>query len=553
MATPQTFKAIDSTAADPSQPGTTTAAQVSTAHLQMARQNNRYLIEWRGPTTTFAWPFLEPVSPEEDPPIYPFPRIAFATWACFGPFRYYVPDLSDDAISEVDIDLFCTVSAADVRLAAFSLQGNRGQAPASDWLDANSQIIANGTSGRVSISGVKVRGGWNDIFLCEQSEPDSWSVPIELWTFTDNFGTYPRIIAFGGDLSADAPPLLNGNVPFVAVRCGVVMADKDAQFTATTPFTVAYSGINATGDGVDFVYLAEMVDMSQVPTSISINDYANNAAFYWARLGILELYSLSITPYASHPDKVNDPMLRWYQLTGSNVADIYWQASRLNDLRQTQVGSAKVPEQEFVTWPGSWFIERFNDTARTTLVRDVALTVLTEQPTEAAGDVSIEVSLPAMLLDPAEFRPDAYQPPSGFLDVIVELFDLTAGVVVETATLPSVSITPRLSLERTIDATPASFYWLRKMFEQRREAAWHLQAPNGQPWSHDMAVSLASASSTMTPITARLPLSTATWASLRTSGHIYSVRVSFSDNLTGSTGAILAVGPLTARIDWGRR
>lgn len=553
MATPQKFKAIDSTAADPSQPGKTTAAQVSTAHLQMARQNNRYLIEWRGPTTTFVWPLTEPVDAEEDPPIYSFPRIAFATWACFGPFRYFVPDFSTEAITTVDIDLFCSVTVWSLRLTAFSLQGNRGQAPTSEWLDANSQTIALGTSGRVTISGVQVRGGWNDIFLCEISDNLNWSNPTDSWAFTDNFGIYPRIIASGGDLSVAAPPLLNSNVPGVAIRCGVEMADKDAQFAATTPYTVAYSGLNSGGTTCEFVYLAEVVDLSQIPTSVSLNNFGGGGVFYWAELGMLELYSLSITPYGKHPDKTNDPMLRWYQLTGSNVADVYWQASRLNDLRQTQVGSAKVPKQEFVTWPGNWMIERFTDTARTTLVRDVALTVLTEQPTEAAGDVSIEASLSVMLLDAAEFRPDSFQPAGGFLDVRLDLFDLTAGVVAETVTLPSVNIMPRLSLDRTIDSTPPSFYWLRKMFEQRREAAWHLQAPNGQPWSHDMAVSLGSIGSTMTPLTLRLPLSTATWASLRTSGKIYSLRVSFTDNLSGNSAAILAAGPLTARIDWGTR
>ena len=553
MATPQTFKAIDSTAADPSQPGTTTAAQVSTAHLQMARQNNRYLIEWRGPTTTFTWPSTEPVDAEEDPPIYPFPRLAYATWACFGPFRYFVPDFSTEAITTVDIDLFCSALVGAVRVSAFSLQGNRGQAPTSEWLYANHVIREIYDTGVLTLSNVQVRGGWNDIYLCEQSTDTNWSIPTDSWSFTDNFGTYPRIIASGGDLSVAAPPLLSSNVPGMAVRCGVEMDDKDAQFAATTPYTVAYSGLNSTGLVCEFIYLAELVDLSQIPTSVSLNDFGGGGVFYWAELGMLELYSLSITPYGKHPDKTNDPMLRWYQLTGSNVADVYWQASRLNDLRQTQVGSAKVPKQEFVTWPGNWLIERFTDVAKTTLVRDVALTVLTEQPTEAAGDVSIEVSLPAMLLDAAEFRPDSFQPQSGFLDVIIELFDLTAGAVVDTITLPSVNLTPRLSLGRTIDSTPPSFYWLRKMFEQRRGATWHGLRPNGQPWSHDMAVSLGSIGSTMTPITARLPLSITTWATLRTSGKIYSVRVSFTDNLSGDSGAILAVGPLTARIDWGTR
>jgi hypothetical protein len=500
------------------------------------------------------WPLTEPVDAEEDPPIYPFPRIAFATWACFGPFRYFVPDFSTEAITTVDLDISGLVTIGSVRLAAFSLQGNRGQAPTSEWLDDNSTLIPDGAGGTFRRSNVQVRGGWNDIYLCQKSNPKNfnWSL-ASTWSFTDNGGSYPRIESAGGDLSISAPPLLNGNVPFMAVRCGVEMTDKDAQFDATTPFTVAYSALNDESTTCRFIYLAEVVDMSQIPTSTSLNDFGGSGVFYWAELGVLEIYSLSITPYAKHPDKANDPMLRWYQLTGSNVADVYWQASRLNDLRQTQVGSAKVPKQEFVTWPGNWLIERFNDVAITSLVRDVALTVLTEQPTEAAGDVSIEASLPLMLLDSAEFRPDSFQPVGGFLDIRLDLFDLTAGAVVDTVTLPSVNLTPRLSLGRTIDSTPPSFYWLRKMFEQRREAVWHQQAPNGQPWSHDMAVSLGSVGSTMTPITVRLPLSSATWASLRASGHIYSLRLSVIDNLSGDSGAILGAGPLTARIDWGTR
>jgi hypothetical protein len=268
-------------------------------------------------------------------------------------------------------------------------------------------------------------------------------------------------------------------------------------------------------------------------------------------MGVLELRSLSVSPYSEHPDRVNDPMLRWFQVLGSNVADVFWQGSRLVDLRHTQVGRAHAL-QTGEQYAGCWRILFFSDIATVEEGREVALSVLEEEPTEELGDVGIEVSMPLLILAPFRGRPDGWQAAGNFLDLTIELYNVTTSTVVETrtVTLPNA---PRVVQAGTAVNAPSVFYWLHKMWEETREANWHVLAPNGQPWSHDGTLGLADVSTAIAPVTTFLSVSSMKWENIRTSGDLYCVRTRFEDNTAGNSGAIVALGPLSARLSWGRR
>jgi len=552
MAAPQDFVSVSSSATDPYNAGN--HSQVSTALLQRLRQNNRYLIEWRGPTLVFTWPLD---GTNEDGLPSSLPRLAFATWACFGPFRYYVPDLGDGdhTIRKVDVTIAGRVETLPVRVVAFSLQGNRGQAPTPAVLDSNATTIPRGAF-ETTLSGVEVRGGWNDIFLALESDAE-WS--SRQWT--DNWyiqqDPYPRVVHKipGTSLADDCPLLANGNVPFVAFRFCTPIAGSNHtiggdEFLSGTPLTVAYSQIDAIGGRCYGALLAEVTTTAQIPAGAAI-DADNFSSIFWAEMGVLELRSLSITPYSEHPDRINDPMLRWYQMLGSNVADVFWQGSRLVDLRHEQVGRAHAM-QTGEQYAGCWRILFFNDTATTEEGREVALSVLEDEPTEQEGDVGIEVSMPILILAPFRDRPDGWQSGGNFLDFTVELFNVTTATVIETrtVTLPN---SPRVVQAGTAVNAPSVFYWLHKMWEETRDANWHFLAPNGQPWSHDGTLGLADVSTAIAPITSYLSIESESWNRIRTSGDLYCVRTRFTDNTAGNTGAIVALGPLTAHLSWGRR
>lgn len=546
MATPQDFISVSSTATDPAYP--LTHSQVSTALLQRLRQNNRYLIEWRGPTLSFVWP-LDGTQPEGmDSSL---PRLAFATWACFGSFRYYVPDLGDGdhTIRRVDITIEGKVATLPVRVFAFSLQGNRGQAPTPAFLDAHATTLSVGKITTV-LSGVEVRGGWNDIFLALESEADWQSVQ-----FTDNWyieqEPYPVVKRNDlGDMTIDCPLLANGNVPFLAFRFCTPMPNKDDEFASGTPVTVAYSKINTIGGRCSGAYLAEITTPEQIPSTAATSAGYNNIT-YWSELGMLELRSIAVTPYSEHPDRINDPMLRWYQTIGSNVADVFWQGSRLVDLRHEQVGRAH-PLQTGEQYAGCWRILFFNATSTIEEGREVALSVREDEPTEGPGDVGIEVSMPLLILAPFRDRPDGWQAAGNFLDFTIELFNVTTSTVVQsrTVTLPNA---PRVVQSGTAVNAPSVFYWLQKMWEETRDANWHLLAPNGQPWSHDGTLGLLDVSSALSSVTQYLSIDDQKWKNIRTSGDLYCVRTRFADNTAGNTGAIVALGPLTAHLSWGSR
>lgn len=547
MATPQDFISVSSSATDPAYP--LTHSQVSTALLQRLRQNNRYLIEWRGPTLVFSWP-IDGTQPEGIQPS--LPRIAYATWACYGPFRYYVPDLGDGdhSIRKVDITIEGEVSTNSVKMLPFSLQGSRGQSPSVAYLDANAITTSIGKITQ-TFPGIDVRGGWNDIFLAVQSEADWDSTQVTTDWYIEAT-PYPTLTAsvVGTPLSAACPPLANANVPFVAIRPCTPMPDKDDEFSSGTPLTVAYSNIDAIGGESYSAYLAEVTTPAQIPASAS-TDAGYTMSTWWSELGVLELRSVSITPYAEHPDRVNDPMLRWYQTVGSPVADIFWQGSRLVDLRNEQVGRAH-PLQTGQQYAGCWKLLSFNDTSTTEEGREVALSVREDEPSEAAGDVSIEVSMPMIILAPFRDRPDGWQAAGNFLDFVVELYDVTNGLLVEQrqVTLPNA---PTVVQSGTGVNGASVFYWIQKMWEETQGANWHTLFPNGQPWSHDGAFGLSDVATASSQVTVLLNISSATWKDIRTSGLLYCIRTRFIDNTTGNSGAIVALGPITAHLLWGRR
>ncbi|CAB4150399.1 hypothetical protein UFOVP567_27 [uncultured Caudovirales phage] len=552
MAAPQDFISVSSAATDPATAGN--HSQVSTALLQRLRQNNRYLIEWRGPTLSFTWPLD---GTNEDGLDSFVPRLAFATWACFGPFRYYVPDLGDGdhTIRRVDITLSGEVLTLPVRAFAFSVQGNRGQAPTPAFLDANATTIGTG-SVKTTLSGVEVRGGWNDIFLALESDA-AWS--SQKWTPNWYFSQdpYPRVVRNipGTSLATDCPPLANGNVPFVAFRFCTPIAGSNhtiggPEFLSGTPLTVAYSQIDSIGGSCYGAFVAEVTTPTQIPAGAAI-DAGYYSSVFWAELGVLELRSISITPYSEHPDRINDPMLRWYQMLGSNVADVFWQGSRLVDLRHEQVGRAHAL-QTGEQYAGCWRILSFGDFSNPQEGREVALSVLEEQPTEAEGDVGIEVSMPLLILAPFRDRPDGWQSGGNFLDFTVELFNVTTATVIQTrtVTLPN---SPRVVQAGTSPNAPSVFYWLHKMWEETKGASWHLLDPNGQPWSHDGTLGLADVSTAIAPITSYLSISSESWKNIRQSGDLYCIRTRFDDNGAGNVGAIVALGPLSAHLSWGTR
>jgi hypothetical protein len=561
MPTPQTFIPIDSTAADSA--SGTGHAQVSTAIVQRLRQNNRYLIEWRGPTLTFLWPEDTTPAIAEGVPKWR-PRLAYAQWACYGPFRYYVPDVggaSGYSVRKVDIRLAGAVSTYPVKVLAFSLQGRGGQSPRPTEFDAEGTTISVGIAD-VTFSDVAVVPGWNDIYIALQSEAD-WSVfpPVTDVYMTNNapFGSilsadsYPYVYSpatgpYAGDLVAAFPLIISPyqNVPYAALRFMANIPDKLLSAETGFAYTIAYAAND--DDTCPFAFLAEATTSSDLPAN-----YGGECQFSF--LGVLELYSLSITPYAQHPDKVNDPMLRWYQSVGGNVADVFWQGSRLTTLRHAQTGQA-CAEQPYRPSPfataipywGSWKCQPIGPFSSINLIRESALTVLEEMPTYKGNVVGVEVSLPMMLVYPSFYLRSAYEPPSGvWLRIHVELYNVTTQTVVQSRTfdlqdMPRV-INPRDAYNIQSD------YWIYKIFQISQGIDWHSLGFNGQPWSHDYAQSLDGLVSGLDRKQFLLPITS--YDALLASGDLFCVRLLAQK--IGTLNALMFAGPMTARLTWGTR
>lgn len=555
----QDYIGIDSTAADPVSIGDT-AAQIPAALFQRARQNNRYLIEWRGPTCVWHYPADYSGGAGVGPS---FPTLAFARWAAFGPFRYYVPDVGTGAISAVDIQIVCSVLTRSVKVACISLQGV-GFTPDQTWLDANAQT-KNVFDTEILFSDVAVAPGWNDLFLFLESEAE-WSAANDAadWVVGD-FDTLmlgsgsnesPLLISLSGDLAASCPDI-SAPVPFVGVRWGSGLANKDDDALSSPPYTIAFANCDATSPPVvPWAFLAEMRSVVEVGGYLATG--ATPPAVYWSTLGTLQIYSVAVTPYASHPDKANDPRLRYLQAIGSNVADVYWQGSRLNALRQTQAGSAIQPQsgtpyagvwRAFVNGGGSGIGGAYSGE----IIREVPIYTRGRQPTEGAGAVAIEISIPVLAADYESFAGVNSNSPIVF-DCDLEIFNVTSGPVTDSLTFTNLAIPKARPVD--FNGPVQAAFWLRRIAQMALFPDWLGAGASGAPWSHDGATMLGDLRQTFYPLILRLPLgglgtSPEDWASIRGSGDLFSVRLKFSGLPRYVFSTYAAFGPITARIDWG--
>jgi hypothetical protein len=274
---------------------------------------------------------------------------------------------------------------------------------------------------------------------------------------------------------------------------------------------------------------------------------------------MLEIYSVAVTPYANHPDKANDPTLRFLQSIGSNVANVYWKASRLNALRQTQVGSG-VPRQLGSDYNGVWksIVQKQIGFFPPKIIRETSISTRGVQPTETDGAVSIEMSIPVIAL-----RFGGADSPPVVFDCNLELFSVTTGAVVDYIEFVNLAV-PAFKLELT-DAgflnsnyKIAANYWFKRIGMLTLAPAWR-GATSVQPWSHDGATTIADLTSTFYPLILRLPLggsinSPDSWKLIRQSGDLFSIRFFIKDYSTLSFGIdsdFLGFGAMTARIDWG--
>jgi hypothetical protein len=275
---------------------------------------------------------------------------------------------------------------------------------------------------------------------------------------------------------------------------------------------------------------------------------------------MLEIYSVTVTPYANHPDKANDPTLRFLQSIGSNVANVYWKASRLNALRQTQVGSG-VPRQLGSDYNGVWkalarAVSPYINPGE--LIRETSISTRGNQPRETPGAVSIEMSIPVIALRGGLISNP--NPPVTF-DGRLELFNVTTGAVVDYIDFDNLAV-PSFIQGGDDFSSPnykiAANYWFKRTALLTQIPDWR-GATSVQPWSHDGATTIADMTSTFYPLILRLPLgdlatSPASWKDIKNSGDLFSVRFfikDFSQLVPNYPTSFLGFGAMTARIDWG--
>jgi hypothetical protein len=438
-----------------------------------------------------------------------------------------------------------------------------GFIPNSEWLDANAQTVAPGLQ-EILFSGVAVAPGWNDLFLLLESEAewstvnfaDDWYLNNTISAATPYLTGLPVLISSAGDLAISCPDI-NKPVPFVAIRFGSGLLDKDQDLASGSVCTIAFANCNAADPPVvEFAYLAEVNNYGGLE---GVSSYTPGAAsVYWSTLGNLEIYSVAVTPYANHPDKANDPSLRFLQSIGSNVADVYWKASRLNALRQTQVGSG-VPRQLGSNYNGVWksIVQKQIGYFPPEIIRETSISTRGVQPTETDGAVSIEMSIPVIAL---RYGLNSNPTPPVVFDCRLELFNVTTGAVVDYIDFDNLAVPSFIQGRDDFGSRNykiAANYWFKRTALLTEVPDWRGNT-SVQPWSHDGATTIADMTSTFYPLILRLPLgddgnSPDNWKTIRQSGDLFSIRFVLTDfkDFLNSPAQFLGFGAMTARIDWG--
>jgi len=522
--------------------------QLSTAHVQQARQNSRYLKEWRAPVSTLAWPYdhASPASP-------PLPQIAFARWSGVMLQRYWMPDNLGLEAMHVSVTIQGIVATNTVRVVALSRQGYLGGYDAVS-LDALATTLAV-ASLNTTLEGVRVVPGWNDLVLWVESDAE-WD-PANVgtdWVIETSGGT-PRLIDTSGSADlAVACPHISASVPHIALRVGIGSGKaEDADYGE--PVTIAWvDTVAGAPDTYPFGFIAEWPTISHMPPN-ALGQTASGAAFeaiFWARLGVLVLVSASVSPFEYHPDKANDPMARWYQIAGQNVADVAWEASKLHNMRQPQVTSMTQPPAA-LTWPGMWRVGSGPDFwdvfGNFFTVREAALRWDADVP---PGPTYAECTWLASWIDPAATHAMWRGAPaySARISIVwrMEVFDPSTDTVL--AYVEGTNLHRPLPHQRQFGAVLSPF-WIRSVNDQVQRAAYD-SVGDGQPWSHDGAIVAGDLGAVFTPGLLRLRCDNVGMVD----GDLYvmRLRVKFTvppGNLHSLGATILATSAATWRLDWG--
>ena len=541
MAT-ETFKYIDDTAANGD-------AQVSTAHLQRMAENTSYLRHMRGPTSTVSW--AQRYGSDATKP----PKLGLAQWAAFAAGRYYVPDYGPNTEGRytVNVSLQGVVDGDGVRVACVSAQGHIGPLGTRE-IEAMAQNVTSVGTVTLTFSDMPVRPGYNDIYLlvCSNATWDYGNYGTDWGTanqvadvFTTGTGAdfyWQAIAALGGDLSTSLPPGTADFVPYIGVRPAVGLSDKVEDVdSASIAQTIGYMQNN---EGAwSGAWLAEN---NGPPDSRFV--VTGGYRYYWALLGTLEIHGISITPYAT-VDWSNNAMVRWYQMMGWNVADVFWNVSRLQNIRQPRTIGATQP-QLGQDWPGVWAVGDWRQYNSTTFADDtvggIREVVFESRATQPDGPCFLEVAWLCSWDDTGVYQQNGSSRPVTAADCTwkLEIVDPDTGTVEETSGYLDISPLSRSASGITNYQTSG---WAYMIYRTNRGARYTLGVVNGQPWSHDGCTAVPEIATYWTGCTLRVDITGLT----QPKRYIARIKARIVRYGIQEPYGVLITGPMTARLEWG--
>jgi hypothetical protein len=186
------------------------------------------------------------------------------------------------------------------------------------------------------------------------------------------------------------------------------------------------------------------------------------------------------------------------------------------------------------------------------IIRETSISTRGRQPTQGAGAVSIEFSIPVIAANFESFGGSNSTDPLIF-DCRAELFNITTGAVTDYLDFENLAVP--LARPVTLGGPVAAAWWLRRLAQMTLTPDWLGAGANGFPWSHDGATTLGDLRQTFYPLILRLPLgglatSPDDWETIRSSGDLFGVRLRLS-GMDQPFPNYIGFGALTARIDWG--